>query len=777
MVNVVLPYTVEAIGHKAFYECSRLALVNFGSYYAPILEEEYDVYYFYEGTNMPILPEYNKDLGISGSLGIINYFMWNVTSDPTNIFYGANFIDYVGKVQNKAIMVMPSNGVGYDSFIFNQYFDVKLKGASAADDTTLAAIKLISKIPENSGSITLAHKDTVAAAKAAYDKIVSDEQRALIPTSLLTVLKNAVQMIEDLEYLEKGDENNENNTEKEDTGRIQTALTVLIVIVSLLALAVITLGIFIFIFVRKLKKGEINIAGKKSSVEEASEETLADYTDSETAEYTAYEPASQAKEELSEAPIEKAPEKPFKKEILDKPVNYDDITEGFETKPASLIKRRIILISCAVLASIAIIIGIVVAIVNANKTYFDTYEKEGYTVSVVFDSNGGTFKGSKSSIVDLFRPEDAIDGSITLLAPDDVRRDKNNVMQVTNPGYFLAGWYTERTPIDENNPDAGYTYSGKWDFESNKLRISSNTEYSVDEPALTLYAAWVPYYNFEIYTTDENGNSYLLSTVSDLNLTIPEWHDGDVTLGMDNFPVRDGYTLVSVDYTEAGVIETQTEKKKFITGKWDEKTATSLTPTIKLYTEWKEGKTYKIHSASDLIKNADLNGYYELYADLDFKDLEWPTTFLNGEFNGKIFGKNHTVSNVSFDSTSRSRISNGLFASLGENAYIENVNFANVTHTIDLSDVVQDANFGLLSGSAKDGAGFKNVTVSGSLVFGDNCSGLIGRSDFTVKTVIASGDTTGITAGKITVVKKNEGNTGFNLKTEADGNISIVSGS
>ncbi len=777
VVNVVLPYTVEAIGHKAFYECSRLALVNFGSYYAPILEEEYDVYYFYEGTNMPILPEYNKDLGISGSLGIINYFMWNVTSDPTNIFYGANFIDYVGKVQNKAIMVMPSNGVGYDSFIFNQYFDVKLKGASAADDTTLAAIKLISKIPENSGSITLAHKDTVAAAKAAYDKIVSDEQRALIPTSLLTVLKNAVQMIEDLEYLEKGDENNENNTEKEDTGRIQTALTVLIVIVSLLALAVITLGVFIFIFVRKLKKGEINIAGKKSSVEEASEETLADYTDSETAEYTAYEPASQAKEELSEAPIAKAPEKPFKKEILDKPVNYDDITKGFETKPASLIKRKIILISCAVLASIAIIVGIVVAIVNANKTYFDTYEKEGYTVSVVFDSNGGTFKGSKSSIVDLFRPEDAIDGSITLLAPDDVRRDKNNVMQVTNPGYFLAGWYTERTPIDENNPDAGYTYSGKWDFESNKLRISSNTEYSVDEPALTLYAAWVPYYNFEIYTTDENGNSYLLSTVSDLNLTIPEWHDGDVTLGMDNFPVRDGYTLVSVDYTEAGVIETQTEKKKFITGKWDEKTATSLTPTIKLYTEWKEGKTYKIHSASDLIKNADLNGYYELYADLDFKDLEWPTTFLNGEFNGKIFGKNHTVSNVSFDSTSRSRISNGLFASLGENAYIENVNFANVTHTIDLSDVVQDANFGLLSGSAKDGAGFKNVTVSGSLVFGDNCSGLIGRSDFTVKTVIASGDTTGITAGKITVVKKNEGNTGFNLKTEADGNISIVSGS
>ncbi len=771
VINVVLPYTVEAIGHKAFYDCPSLALVNFSSFYAPILEEEYDVYYFYEGTNMPTDPKYDAELGIKG-LGIVDYFMWNVTGDPTNIFYGANFINYVGKVSNKAIMVRPSNGIGYDSFIFNQYFDVILEGASAADDVTLAAIAAIGRLPQNSSDVTLAHKDIVAAAKAAYDKVVSDEQRALISTALVTVLKNAVQMIEDLEYLEKGDENNNTVTDEEEDNGIQTALIVLIVVVSVLTLAVIALGVFIFIFIRKLKKGKFSI-----SMEENSHEAIGIASGEEvTANLEA--PVSEEKKESEEPTEEPSVEEPFVKKVFDKPVDYDDITKGFERKPSSILRRRIILISCAVLAAAAITVGIVFAIINANKTFFTGYEDEGYTVSVVFDSNGGTFKGSKSTIVDLYNPENVTNDGIAILAPDDERRDKSNVMQVTNPGYFLAGWYTERTPIDENNPDAGYTYSGKWDFNVNRLRLNANIDYSADEPALTLYAAWVPYYNFEIYYTDENGNSQLLSTVSDLNLTIPQWRDGDVTLNMDNFPVRDGYTLERVEYMNVDdVIETKTESKWSITGKWDEKTATSLTPIIKLHTEWTKGKTYKIYSANDLIRNADLNGYYELYSNLNFSGLKWPSAFLSGEFNGKIFGKNRTISNVSFESTSRSNISNGLFASLGENAYIENVTFKNITHTIDLADTVNQASFGLFAGSVADGASFKKVTVSGSLVFGDNCVSLAGRTDFTVKKVIGSGDRAGITAGEITVVKKNADNTDFNLKTEADGSVSIVSGS
>jgi hypothetical protein len=192
-------------------------------------------------------------------------------------------------------------------------------------------------------------------------------------------------------------------------------------------------------------------------------------------------------------------------------------------------------------------------------------------------------------------------------------------------------------------------------------------------------------------------------------------------------------------------------------------------------TEWKEGKEYRIYSEKDLSKNADLDGYYHIYADLDFTEIEWPAAFLNGKFNGKIYGNSHTVSGVSFESTSRGRASNGLFSSFGENAYIENLTFANITHTIDIADVVQGTTFGLFAGSASDTATFKNVKVSGSLVFGDNCKELAGSENYTIKKVIGSGNASGITDVEITVTKKNDNNTAFKVQTEADGSISIVS--
>jgi hypothetical protein len=249
---------------------------------------------------------------------------------------------------------------------------------------------------------------------------------------------------------------------------------------------------------------------------------------------------------------------------------------------------------------------------------------------------------------------------------------------------------------------------------------------------------------------------------------------------MDNFPEREGYTLKAVyDYDTGVKIEgesSESSKKRSISGKWDEATATSETPVIKLYTEWEEGKRYRIHSAEELSANADINGYYELYANLNFKGIEWPQAFQNGKFNGQIIGNGKKISNVTFESTSRSRLANGLFSSLDENARIENVKFENITHVIDLLTVAQDATFGLLAGTAADGASFQNVTISGKLVFGDNCAALAGSDSFTVKKIIASGTTDGIKVGSITVSKKDEANTAFDLIVDNDGTITIVPG-
>ena len=469
-------------------------------------------------------------------------------------------------------------------------------------------------------------------------------------------------------------------------------------------------------------------------------------------------------------------------EKLQKP-DYRRIEDVIENHKADAVqsdkKKRIYIIAGVALA--VIILVVLIAIFGGENNYYSDHEKDGYTVSVVFDADGGTFKGSDSSVVDLFNPEKVGSDGIKLLAPDDPRRDKNNALTVTKAGYFLAGWYTGRELIDENDPSKGYTYSGKWDFENDRLTLDPNKTYTNEESALTLYAAWVPYYKYEIYIKDESGETVLLDSVSAINLTIPEWANGGVTLEMDNFPAREGYTLLNVYSNEAmteKVVTTTNESgsKKFITGQWDEESATSLTPTIKLYTTWQEGERYRIYSTEDLRKNADTKGYYEIYADLDFSGVEWPSVFANDKFSGKIFGNGHTISGVSIESTSRSRINNGLFSSLDANAYIENLEFKNLTHTINLMSVAPGASFGLLAGSATDGSELNNVTVSGKILIGDSCEGLANNNDYVINKLCGNGELKGVSYD-ISVEKANPGNSSFEIKVDDDGSVSIISGS
>ncbi len=776
--KVILPYTVAAIGHKAFFDCNDLQFISFASYQAPILEEVYDSAYYESMENIPATGDYVYNDIYKGpvtytGIGILPYYMKYVATLPANFFYGANFVDYVGHVEDKIAMVRPVNGKYYDSFVMNQYFSLSVDGAAAADDITLAAIAEMNKIPTDATGITLAHKALVASARAAYAKITSDEQRALVPDTLLGTLKAAEQMIEDLEFLAGGDKNPSDGIIDDDRD-VLLILKIVIVIVIILALCIVGLVVFLIYFIRSIKRGDF--APQNIPVPADTPAVVSLDTEAHAEERAFYDDESVT--EIAEEEIEEEPEAPFEKVVYDKPVDFDDITEGFVDKEADMKKRKTIKIAAAAAAGVAIIALIIWAIVSSSGSVFDAHEKEGYTVSVTFDSNGGTFKGSDSSIIDLYKPEDIGSDGLALLAPDDVRRDKNNVMTVTKADHFLAGWYRERALIDENDPSKGYTYSGKWDFENDRVAIDPSENYSADESVLTLYAAWVPYYVFEIYAEDDKTTP--LFSVSALNLTIPEWNDGDVSLAMDNFPTRDGYTLKAVyDLDSMVKIEgtaAESGNKKTITGEWDEVTATSKTPVIKLYTEWEEGHRYRIYSAEDLAANADLDGYYELYANLNFKNVTWPAAFQNGKFNGRIIGNGKKIFGVSFESTSRSRLANGLFSSFGENAVIENVKFETITHVIDLMAVAQDTNFGLLAGASADGATFKNVSVSGKLVFGDNCAALAGSDSFTIKKVIGVGDVSGISVGEILVEKKNADNKAFDLTVDGDGTVTIVPG-
>ncbi len=267
-VNIVLPYTVASIGHKAFFDCEKLAIVNFSSYYAPTLEEEYDAYYFQSNENLPTLPEYDTDLGGTG-LGIIDYFMWNVGGDKTNIFYGANFKNYVGKVDNKIIMIKPVNGVHYDSFIFSQYFDTVFEGANAADNNTLAAIDAINRLP---ATITLNDKAAVELARALYNKVSSNEQKALVTN--YQKLTDAERMISDLEYLaNQGTQTPEPDDTTEPEGMPWWAV-LLIVLGSLIGLCGILVGLA-FILRELARRGKLEALRQKFTEEQLKNPILA----------------------------------------------------------------------------------------------------------------------------------------------------------------------------------------------------------------------------------------------------------------------------------------------------------------------------------------------------------------------------------------------------------------------------------------------------------------------------------------------------------------------
>ena len=253
--SVELPKEVASIGHKAFFACENLSLVTFQSYNAPILEEEFDYNYFASYENLPATGDYDfvdqngKELIFKG-LGIVDYFMWNATDAPYVIYYGANFIDYIGHIESPITMVCPANGKNYDSFILSNYFDNVLLGAAAADDATLAAIDLIEKLPE---TVSLDDRTAVEAARAAYDAISTLEQRALVTN--YQKLTEAEARIEKLLTLENG-ETTEPPAVEEPTEEIGTPTVIIITLTAVLVIAVVAIIICDSVIIKKNKKAE-----------------------------------------------------------------------------------------------------------------------------------------------------------------------------------------------------------------------------------------------------------------------------------------------------------------------------------------------------------------------------------------------------------------------------------------------------------------------------------------------------------------------------------------
>lgn len=376
-------------------------------------------------------------------------------------------------------------------------------------------------------------------------------------------------------------------------------------------------------------------------------------------------------------------------------------------------------------------------------TPYKTLDKSGYTVSVRFDANGGSFAGSPEEVyvIDVFNvdnmKEDANGNKTTpLISPDDpVREDK--AFGISKNGYYFAGWYSSRSPrVDEkgnaldefgvpvvvSGKNQGYTYAGRWNFDTDLLKVDpKNLPESSEENVLTLYAAWIPYTVYEIYTPDENGDYKLAETVSAIELKLPEWNEKTGKLTLGKFPEIKGKTLDKIYYDK----ECTDEVTGAVKGEVDYESGTSLTQSVKLYTTWLDGDWYRITKADQLYKINDPSGHYVLAADVDFSKTMWPSSFATGTFKGSITsaeGSTYKISNVSVVQNNGTSVEiGGLFGRLDASASITNVTFENISYTINDGSRKPGATFGLLAGTVASETSFENVSVSGKLVIKDSC--------------------------------------------------------
>ena len=176
--------------------------------------------------------------------------------------------------------------------------------------------------------------------------------------------------------------------------------------------------------------------------------------------------------------------------------------------------------------------------------------------------------------------------------------------------------------------------------------------------------------------------------------------------------------------------------------------ATATDSVLKLYVDWHEGEWYRIYTVDQFIESASLNGNYELFADLDFKDEIWPTTFMYGNFGGVIKGNGHTIKNVEFTQTNNSKVNAGLFGHITDTASISDLSFENITFTIKAGTRKVGTSYGLFAGTLSDKASITNVNILNShLQIDSSC--YFGVDDYTIGLACGMGDSSKLTSAQI----------------------------
>ena len=439
-------------------------------------------------------------------------------------------------------------------------------------------------------------------------------------------------------------------------------------------------------------------------------------------------------------------------------------------------------------------------------------EKEGYTISVSYDANGGLFLNRPGvTVMDMFNPSNYEKDSngtvhIKLLEPTDPSRPtsvQGGTISLALQNHFFAGWYKNREvktvggkPVDEAGRELtlledgsyvytntlneekptkatpAYNYSGYWDFENDRLEYTEGVDETI---SLTLYAGWVPYYEFNYYYQVEGEWQKLdTATIFDYKTTnmveteadqdtifLPQWtEEGNMSYEhkylnstVQKFPSIEGTTFEKA-YMDAACtqeITTSLEHSGSLEVAHGEEKALLVQNRIQnVYLVVSEGEQYRIKKAEHFVNHPNLNGYYEIEGDLDFTNLTWPTTFSVGEFKGKIYGKDGaavTFSNINVDYSATAK-AGGLFGKISKDASMQGITFSNVTlNLINTGSRNSEASYGLFAGVIETGASLDVTITQATLKIGT-----IGKAEELAFHTVANGDRTGITADAVKLI-------------------------
>lgn len=328
-------------------------------------------------------------------------------------------------------------------------------------------------------------------------------------------------------------------------------------------------------------------------------------------------------------------------------------------------------------------------------------KNEGYTATVVYDANGGSFEVTAEKPVRTFL---YVPGTIIKEpTPDD-----NDLKQPTRTFFRFDAWYPA---VLGEDGEPLKNAEGEFVDESGISIFDSQQPYDFtqklpDEADYTLYlvANWKGTYTFTIDVGEEaraaGAKDYVFyadypqAVVPPAVVNIPKWSGHSIRY----FVTEDGEHIYGTESLRELYLDDENS---------------NITVTI----EWLEGDWVVLSDPEQL---ADLNSYSDYWLDKDIDMTGFNDIKLNN-FNGEFAGNGHKISNLTVtDATSYSSVPTefGLF-SFTARGFMHDVTFENVTYNVEIIngniDVGMEFNVGLFAGdgSALDLTKFTDISFIG----------------------------------------------------------------